>query len=181
MTKLNTNGTHLSSTAGAVIGLNAAFISILTEWLSDLRLGYCSEGWWLNQNFCCWEIEEIDTEGSCAAWTPWSSFTVGNWLVYVLIAVPLLQAKAFAESNTDLECRVLVFLLLDIGSSCPQLCEICRRLWHPRNQVYIGRVHHERIPWRVDADHQKPDTGMYPVLVRPSVTDLALGQKLAAS
>ena len=20
-------------------------------------MGYCSDGWWLNQNFCCWEID----------------------------------------------------------------------------------------------------------------------------
>lgn len=72
---------------GAVIGVNAAFISILTEWLSDLRRGYCSEGWWLNQDFCCWEIDEVDAEGACAAWISWSNYTLGNWIVYVLLAV----------------------------------------------------------------------------------------------
>jgi chloride channel 3/4/5 len=79
----------LSPFSGAFIGVNAAFISILTEWLSDLRRGYCSEGWWLNQQFCCWEIEEVDAEGACAAWIPWSNFTPGNWIVYVLLAVRL--------------------------------------------------------------------------------------------
>lgn len=43
---------------GAAIGLNSALIAIITDWLSDIKLGYCSHSWWLNQKFCCWEIEE---------------------------------------------------------------------------------------------------------------------------
>ncbi|KAI8056954.1 chloride channel [Syncephalis plumigaleata] len=72
---------------GIVIGVNAAFINIATEWLSDLKEGYCSSGWWLNQKFCCWEI--WDQEGSCHDWIEWSyalglardNFLV-NWLFY---------------------------------------------------------------------------------------------------
>jgi hypothetical protein len=30
----------------------------LKDWLSDIKMGYCSTGWWLNQKFCCWGIEE---------------------------------------------------------------------------------------------------------------------------
>jgi H+/Cl- antiporter ClcA len=42
---------------GAIIGLNAALIDIITEWLSDIKTGYCKNSWWLNQKFCCWEIQ----------------------------------------------------------------------------------------------------------------------------
>jgi len=42
---------------GIVIGINAAFIAICTEWLSDFKLGHCSYAWWLNQKFCCWGVE----------------------------------------------------------------------------------------------------------------------------
>jgi len=42
---------------GAIIGLNAALIDIITEWLSDIKSGYCKNSWWLNQKFCCWEIQ----------------------------------------------------------------------------------------------------------------------------
>ena len=42
---------------GAAVGLNSALIAIVTDWLSDIKLGYCSTGWWLNQQYCCWEIE----------------------------------------------------------------------------------------------------------------------------
>jgi chloride channel 3/4/5 len=36
----------------------SALIAIVTDWLSDIKLGYCSSAWWLNQKFCCWEIED---------------------------------------------------------------------------------------------------------------------------
>jgi len=39
---------------GAAIGLNAAFLNIITEWLSDIKRGHCTTGFYLNQNFCCW-------------------------------------------------------------------------------------------------------------------------------
>ncbi len=45
------------TTAGAAIGLNAAVLNIVTEWLSDMKLGYCSTGFYLNENFCCWGAE----------------------------------------------------------------------------------------------------------------------------
>ena len=70
---------------GVGIGVNAALISIVTEWLSDLKMGYCYDGWWLNQQFCCWEI---DTEGdACESWHEWSNFTAVRWLIYVIFAV----------------------------------------------------------------------------------------------
>lgn len=71
---------------GVCIGLNAALISIVTEWLSDIKMGYCSDGWWLNQQFCCWEIESDETD-VCDSWHPWSNVVLGRWFVYVLFAV----------------------------------------------------------------------------------------------
>lgn len=42
---------------GAAIGLNSALLNIITEWLSDVKLGYCTTGFYLNEQFCCWEAE----------------------------------------------------------------------------------------------------------------------------
>lgn len=42
---------------GAAIGLNAGFLNIVTEWLSDTKRGYCSTAFYLNENFCCWGDE----------------------------------------------------------------------------------------------------------------------------
>jgi hypothetical protein len=38
---------------GIAIGLNAAFLNIATEWLSDIKLGYCTTAFYLNESFCC--------------------------------------------------------------------------------------------------------------------------------
>ncbi|KAH9058793.1 voltage-gated chloride channel [Lactarius vividus] len=73
------------SIVGAGIGMNAAIISIITEWLSDMKMGYCSDGWWLNQQFCCWELE-VDEDSACDAWHLWSTVTVARWFIYVLFA-----------------------------------------------------------------------------------------------
>ena len=39
---------------GVAIGLNAGFLNIVTEWLADVKLGYCTTGFYLNEAFCCW-------------------------------------------------------------------------------------------------------------------------------
>ncbi|KAG9006370.1 glycerol ethanol, ferric requiring protein [Tulasnella sp. JGI-2019a] len=73
------------SLAGIAIGVNAALISMMTEWLSDLKMGFCTDGWWLNKDFCCWEVS-TDEDGGCVAWRPWTSYAAGEWLIYVLFA-----------------------------------------------------------------------------------------------
>ena len=42
---------------GAAIGLNAGFLNIITEWLSDTKRGYCTTAFYLNEKFCCWGDE----------------------------------------------------------------------------------------------------------------------------
>lgn len=51
-------------TPGLLIGLNMAVISIATEWASDIKQGYCSAGWWLNQKFCCGEMTDSGAGGT---------------------------------------------------------------------------------------------------------------------
>lgn len=64
---------------GAAIGLNAAFLNIVTEWLSDIKLGHCSTAFYLNENFCCW-----GAESGCAEWKRWSGFGPLNYVLYIL-------------------------------------------------------------------------------------------------
>ncbi|USP76138.1 hypothetical protein yc1106_03412 [Curvularia clavata] len=66
---------------GAAIGLNAAFLNIVTEWLSDIKLGHCTTAFYLNENFCCW-----GAEGGCAEWKHWTGFWPANYLFYILFA-----------------------------------------------------------------------------------------------
>lgn len=50
---------------GVAIGLNAAFLNIITEWLSDIKMGYCTTAFYLNEKFCCWG--EDNGQAPCAA------------------------------------------------------------------------------------------------------------------
>jgi chloride channel 3/4/5 len=43
------------SCPGFSIGILTAIIGISTQWLSDIKLGYCSTQFYLNKKFCCWE------------------------------------------------------------------------------------------------------------------------------
>lgn len=42
---------------GAAIGLISAVLNIITEWLSDVKLGHCTTAFYLNEQFCCWGAE----------------------------------------------------------------------------------------------------------------------------
>jgi chloride channel 3/4/5 len=42
---------------GMAIGLNSAVLNIITEWLSDIKLGHCTTAFYLNESFCCWGAE----------------------------------------------------------------------------------------------------------------------------
>ena len=66
---------------GIAIGLNAAFLNIVTEWLSDIKLGYCTTAFYLNESFCCW-----GAESGCPEWHHWSGFWPVNYVVYIIFA-----------------------------------------------------------------------------------------------
>ncbi len=63
------------------IELNAAFMNIVTEWLSDIKLGYCTTAFYLNENFCCW-----GEDNGCADWHRWTGFEPANYIVYIMFA-----------------------------------------------------------------------------------------------
>ncbi|KAE8349623.1 voltage-gated chloride channel [Aspergillus coremiiformis] len=67
---------------GAVIGLISAFLNIITEWLSDIKLGHCTTAFYLNESFCCW-----GSEGGCPEWKNWTSFWLLNYILYISYAV----------------------------------------------------------------------------------------------
>ncbi len=66
---------------GVAIGLNAAFLNIITEWLSDIKLGYCTTAFYLNENFCCW-----GEDNGCDDWHRWTGFGPANYVLYMLFA-----------------------------------------------------------------------------------------------
>ncbi|KAI0466820.1 voltage gated chloride channel [Xylaria cf. heliscus] len=66
---------------GAAIGLNAAFLNIITEWLGDVKTGYCTTAFYLNENFCCW-----GEDNGCPNWHKWTGFEPANYFIYILFA-----------------------------------------------------------------------------------------------
>lgn len=77
---------------GLAVGALAAGINITTDWLADLKTGYCSSGpeggaFYLNKAFCCWGYEEAS---QCQGWTPWAqavgiSSTQGKWILEYIV------------------------------------------------------------------------------------------------
>ncbi|KAI8928769.1 chloride channel [Entophlyctis helioformis] len=80
---------------GGITGLLAGFIDVSEQWLSDMRMGYCSAGFYLNRQFCCWLARD-----QCEDWVTWSSFSGVFWpwgfeyLTYIATAVAFAVASA---------------------------------------------------------------------------------------
>jgi len=81
--------------AGMMSGACAAFIDIASDWLGDLKTGFCKGeegdgGWHLNKSFCCWGFEGA---AECHDWHPWGNAlgvksVAGVWVVeYIFFVV----------------------------------------------------------------------------------------------
>lgn len=58
---------------GVAAGMLAAGIDVASDWLGDIKTGYCRAGagggqFYLNKAFCCWGHEEW---AQCQGWTSW--------------------------------------------------------------------------------------------------------------
>ncbi|KAL9614312.1 MAG: hypothetical protein Q9167_001195 [Letrouitia subvulpina] len=79
---------------GLAAGVLAATIDVASDWLGDLKTGYCKPGvggghFYLNKGFCCWGHEEW---AQCQGWTPWSAAlhvknAVGSYFVEYIFFV----------------------------------------------------------------------------------------------
>ncbi|WFD36241.1 glycerol ethanol, ferric requiring protein [Malassezia cuniculi] len=105
---------------GVLIGINMAVISVVTEWASDLRRGYCSSGWWLNEKFCCWEL--TDPEGPGGADIPKS-----------IAAAALAAANSTVPNTSTLIARLMPFAR-EIPEAAPELTGSCAE-WVPWSET----------------------------------------------
>ncbi|KAI9768024.1 MAG: hypothetical protein M1840_005336 [Geoglossum simile] len=60
---------------GIAAGVLAAGIDIASDWMGDLKNGYCKAGpgggkFYLDKEFCCWGLEASE---QCQEWVPWST------------------------------------------------------------------------------------------------------------
>lgn len=69
---------------GIVIGTVAGCLNIITEYLSNIRTGYCQNALYLNKSFCCWG--EL-SESRCENWVEYSSFGLLNYILFIIISV----------------------------------------------------------------------------------------------
>lgn len=79
---------------GITSGILAASIDVASDWLADLKTGYCKSGtdggrFYLNKVFCCWGHDEW---AKCVDWTPWSTAvhvdnSAGGYVVQYLFFV----------------------------------------------------------------------------------------------
>ncbi|ODV96703.1 hypothetical protein PACTADRAFT_40186 [Pachysolen tannophilus NRRL Y-2460] len=68
---------------GIVVGLIAASLNIITQFLADIKTGHCKEHFYLNKSFCCWG-EDLE---KCQAWTSWSNLSILNYFYFVAISI----------------------------------------------------------------------------------------------
>ena len=56
-------------TTGLLVGFTAAYLDVVSAWLSDLRQGVCRDSFWLDRNSCCMGLEPDEV---CFSYIPWS-------------------------------------------------------------------------------------------------------------
>jgi len=137
--------------------LNAALISIVTAWLSDMKMGYCTTGWWLSQKFCCAEISE---EGAaCKEWRSWGGFEPFQYIAYVLFAVSVEMLLLCRLRALTSDCWLVhVGPLFVFGRKARQVIRsICCWFWYLGDQVHSRRFYHQRVPKHMDTGHQESD------------------------
>lgn len=91
---------------GLAVGALAASIDVATDWLGDLKYGFCASNgddgnaFYLSKTSCCIGYEE---QAKCTAWKPWSTAlginsAGGKWFieyfVYMVFAVTLALSAA---------------------------------------------------------------------------------------
>ncbi|ODQ63813.1 hypothetical protein NADFUDRAFT_79986 [Nadsonia fulvescens var. elongata DSM 6958] len=73
---------------GIAMGGLASLLNIVTPWLSDIKLGHCSEANYLSKAFCCW-----GSSRQCK-WTPWTLSNIGSYILYILSSIVLASTAA---------------------------------------------------------------------------------------
>lgn len=88
---------------GLSCGVMAAGMDLVVEWLSDLKFGLCTHGWFLAREVCCHaefgggECSHFRTWGQIAQATIWTGFPApfANFVSYLSIAVGFIAVAAF--------------------------------------------------------------------------------------
>ena len=106
---------------GLAAGIFAASIDVVSDWLGDLKTGYCKAGvdgghFYLNKAFCCTGYDEW---AGCQDWVPWStalnvSSAGGKWFIEYFFFVAF-SVGALLQNATS------KFLIL-----ADRICYLCK-------------------------------------------------------
>jgi chloride channel 3/4/5 len=144
---------------GLAAGLVAAAIDIASDWLGDIKMGYCSAGvdggrFYLNKYFCCWGYGEWS---KCQDWVPWSAAlhitsSGGKWIVeyifFILYSVSCVKYMAIEILIMPTDCICTVCQCLGAN-----LCHIRKAQWDTGDQDSLGRVRNSAFYGCLDVGH----------------------------
>lgn len=65
---------------GLLSGSLAGLIDISAHWMTDLKEGICTGGFWFNHEHCCWNSEHVTFEDrdKCPEWNSWSQLIIST-------------------------------------------------------------------------------------------------------
>lgn len=120
---------------GLLVGAIAAGIDVTSDWLGDLKLGFCSSGpegghFYLNKSFCCYGY---DQGSKCAGWKYWSEAlgvhaAGGRWFIeyffYLLFSVSFspFPPNRFASLTNRMTGNTSILR----RASCTRVCNLCQ-------------------------------------------------------
>ncbi|KAK4872907.1 hypothetical protein RN001_014936 [Aquatica leii] len=108
---------------GLLTGAVAGVIDIGASWMTDLKFGICPEAFWLNQEHCCWSLNETNLDtGNCSQWLTWSEVlghsTKGAGAYIISYLFYIVWALLFAALSASL---VRMFAPYACGSGIPEI------------------------------------------------------------
>ncbi|KAK7887585.1 chloride channel [Exophiala xenobiotica] len=102
--------------SGISVGCVAALINIASDWLGDIKTGYCKKGtgggqFYLNKQFCCWGHDDFS---QCQDWTPWPTALgigpvgaqyVTSYIFFIIFAVLFAVSAAVLVQHYSIYAR----------------------------------------------------------------------------
>jgi chloride channel 3/4/5 len=116
---------------GMAVGAVAACINVTTDWLGDLKEGYCSSGpegghFYLNKAFCCYGY---DQGSKCEGWKTWGGAlgvgsAGGRWFLEYFFFVGLAVRLDPAQLHSLMLMMVQDAVCICSCSSCARVCHL---------------------------------------------------------
>jgi hypothetical protein len=149
--------------AGLAVGALAAAIDVATDWLGDIKYGFCSSGvdsgrFYLSKAACCYGYDE---SSHCKGWVSWGSALgvssgVEGWFVGYVFYLVLAVSVEFDRDESDRSADIgLAGHLCALGELVGQrICDPCQTQRDPRDQDGTWRLYYQEVFWVMDVDHE---------------------------